>query len=183
MATRSASRGSSGIAGVSQENQQHVNADGDASQSGEEHHTQDLHILIFKGQPRDIQSTRVTNLQIKANDANQTRMTFQLDGSPGNYWVDEQRDQPSAMSRPNLVRKLHIATVQTTTPLDMNIRDVIMSVPMRNDEPDWNCQNWVGDVIDGLRDAGLITSDEAHASVDAMVNIIFRAPPPPALTS
>jgi hypothetical protein len=133
-----------------------------------------LWILIFRGQPRDIQSTRVTDLCLEAVGHPSFNCTFHLDGQPGEYVVRENWNLPEPRLRDNFHQKFHVATLQDSLISDATIQQAILSVPLRQNESDFNCQTWVGDVIDKLQSDGLVSSGEA--AVDAMVKNIYQAP-------
>lgn len=146
-----------------------------AHPAGESAQTRELWILIFKGHPRDIQSARVTDLYLEVNDDNSnnssnSNCTFRLEGQPGGYWVSEERNQPEPRFRSHFYQKLHVATLQS----DSTLRNAVNDVPLRHNESDFNCQTWVGDVIEKLQTDGLISSGDAV--VDAMVKSIYQAP-------
>ncbi|KAI1462694.1 hypothetical protein F4805DRAFT_452518 [Annulohypoxylon moriforme] len=139
-------------------------------------HSQTLWILIFRGYPRDIQSTRVTELYIVFDENESKNLTIRLTGHHPNFTVEEVWNQPHPRTRPHFYRRLAVATVETSSELDMRLRDAISGSQVNNIESDWTCQSWVGDVLTTLQDARLITVEEGDNALNGMVNYIARAP-------
>ncbi|KAL7623314.1 hypothetical protein AAE478_006995 [Parahypoxylon ruwenzoriense] len=139
-------------------------------------HSQTLWILIFQGYPRDIQSARVTELCIVFDDNENSNLTIRIQGHHPNFRVDEIWNQGPPRTRPHFFRRLAVATVETTSKLDMQLRDAILGTHVNNTEPDWTCQSWVGDVLTTLQDARLITVEEGDNALNGMVNYIAQAP-------
>ncbi|KAI1778422.1 hypothetical protein F4818DRAFT_438586 [Hypoxylon cercidicola] len=139
-------------------------------------HSQTLWILIFRGYPRDIQSARVTELHIVFDDNENRNLTIRIKGQHPSFSVEEVWNQPLPRTRPNFFRRLAVATVETTSELDMQLRDAILGTHVNNTESDWTCQSWVGDVLTTLQDAKFITVEEGDNALNGMVNYIARAP-------
>ncbi|KAI0431715.1 hypothetical protein F5Y09DRAFT_183096 [Xylaria sp. FL1042] len=138
---------------------------------------QTLWILIFKGQPQDLQSTRTTELYITFDEDEGTNVTIQMQGEYPNFRPHEVWNQPLPWMRPNFYRRLAVATFMTTgRELNMRVRDAIWDTPVNNTELDYSCQSWVGDVVTVLQDANLITAEEGDNALNGMVNYISQAP-------
>ncbi|KAI1390043.1 uncharacterized protein F4822DRAFT_428389 [Hypoxylon trugodes] len=139
-------------------------------------HSQTLWILIFRGYPRDIQSARITELYIVFDDDESRNLTIRIQGHHPNFAVDEVWNQAHPRTRPHFFRRLAVATVETSSELDMRLRDAILGTHVNNTESDWTCQSWVGDALTTLQDARLITVEEGDNALNGMVNYIARAP-------
>ncbi|KAI0974167.1 hypothetical protein F4678DRAFT_486657 [Xylaria arbuscula] len=138
---------------------------------------QTLWILIFKGQPQDLQSTRITELYIAFDEDERTNVTIQMQGEYPNFRPHEVWNQPLPWMRPNFYRRLVVSTFMTTgKELNMRVRDAICDTPVNNTELDYTCQSWVGDVVTVLQDANLITAEEGDQALNGMVNYISQAP-------
>ncbi|KAJ8122535.1 hypothetical protein ONZ43_g1296 [Nemania bipapillata] len=132
---------------------------------------------VFKGQPRDLQSTRVTELYIASDGDERTNVTIRMQGEHPNFRVHAEWNQPLPWTRPNFYRRLAVATFPTTGgELDVRVRDAIWNTPVNNTELDYSCQSWVGDVVTVLQDANLITVEEGDNALNGMVNYISQAP-------
>jgi hypothetical protein len=102
---------------------------------------------VFKGQPRDLQSTRTTELYIAFDGDEGTNVTIRMQGEYPNFRVHAEWNQPLPWTRPNFYRRLAVSTFATTgRELDMRVRDAIWNTPVNNTELDYGCQSWVGDV-------------------------------------
>ncbi|KAI0186781.1 hypothetical protein EV127DRAFT_166312 [Xylaria flabelliformis] len=140
-------------------------------------HMQTLWILIFKGQPQDLQSTRITELYIAFDEDEGTNVTIRIQGEYPNFRAHEEWNQPLPWMRPNFFRRLAVATFMTTgRELDMRVRDAIWATSVNNRESDYSCQIWVGDAVTVLQEANLITAEEGDNALNGMVNYISQAP-------
>ncbi|KAI0601493.1 hypothetical protein F4775DRAFT_397217 [Biscogniauxia sp. FL1348] len=150
-------------------------SDGQAATEKKEY-SQTLWILIFSGQPRDIQSARITELCIVFNENESTNLTIQIQGQHPSFKVKEVWNRPPPRSRPRFLRRLAVSTLSTNSEFDTRLRDSIVRTRVDNVEPDWTCQSWVGDVLTELQNANLITVDEGDSALNGMVNCISQAP-------
>jgi hypothetical protein len=157
---------------------QQFHKDDGADETENAGHTQTVSILVFKGHPRDTQSTRRADFYIVASDKDKTNTTFRLEGQPGVYWVSETPSLGAPHLRTHFRRPFHVATVQTSSATDTTLRDAIIGTPVRNDDPEYGRLNWVEDVVVGLQNSGLIPADEGTLAVDAAINEILHAPEP-----
>ncbi|KAI0471310.1 hypothetical protein F4859DRAFT_515529 [Xylaria cf. heliscus] len=140
-------------------------------------HMQTLWILIFKGQPKDLQSTRITELYIAFDEDEGTNVTIRIQGEYPNFRAHEEWNQPLPWMRPNFFRRLAVSTFTTMgRELDMRVRDAIWGTPVNNRELDYSCQIWVGDVVTVLQERNLITAEEGDNALNGMVNYISQAP-------
>ncbi|KAI1270778.1 hypothetical protein F5Y18DRAFT_21661 [Xylariaceae sp. FL1019] len=138
---------------------------------------QTLWILIFKGHPRDIQSTRVTELYLAFNESESINVTFSLRGQYPSFRVREVWNGPMPRHRRNFHRRLAVSTIMSTEKeLNMCVRDAISDTPANNSEPDLTSQSWVGDMITVLQEADLVTVEEGDNALNGMVNYISQAP-------
>ncbi|KAI1171505.1 hypothetical protein F4777DRAFT_593775 [Nemania sp. FL0916] len=138
--------------------------------------TQTLWILIFKGQPKDLQSTRTTELYIAFDGDERTNVTIRMQGEYPNFGVSEEWNQPLPWMRPNFYRRLAVSTFPATgNQLSANVQDTIRATPV-DAEPDYSSQSWVGEVVTALQEANLITVEEGDSALNGMVNYISQAP-------
>lgn len=100
-------------------------------------------LKVFKGRPRDLQSTRITELYIAFEDDEGTNITIRLQGAYPDFRIQEEWNQPLPWMRPNFHRRLAVSTWKD---LGMRVRDAIWTTPVNNTELDYGCQSWVGDV-------------------------------------
>ncbi len=103
-------------------------------------------LKVFKGQPQDLQSTRITELYIAFDEDERRNVTIQMQGEHPNFRAHEVWNQPLPWMRPNYYRRLAVSTFMTTgRELNMRVRDAIWGTPVSNAELDYSCQSWVGD--------------------------------------
>ncbi|KAH9900219.1 hypothetical protein F4778DRAFT_782329 [Xylariomycetidae sp. FL2044] len=139
-------------------------------------HCQTLWILIFTGHPRDLQSTRVTELYIVFDDDERKNINIQLQGQYPSYRVEQIWNQSPPRARPNFFQRLAVSSLSSDSDLDMRLRDGILRTPVNNNESDWGCQSWVGDVVTQLQGENLILDEEGDHALNSMVNYISQAP-------
>ncbi|KAI0201910.1 hypothetical protein F4808DRAFT_459300 [Astrocystis sublimbata] len=138
---------------------------------------QTLWILIFKGHPQDLQSTRITQLYISFDEAEKSNVTIRIQGEYPDFKAHEEWNQPLPWLRPHYFRRLAVSTFTSTgNEIDLRVRNIIMDAPVNNPESDYNCQSWVGDVVTVLQEANLITVEEGDNAINSMVNLISQAP-------
>lgn len=102
---------------------------------------------VFKGQPKDLQSTRITELYISFDEDEGTNVTIRMQGEYPHFRPHEEWNQPMPWMRPNFFRRLAVTSFMTTgSELNMRVRDAIWDTPINNPELDYTCQSWVGDV-------------------------------------
>jgi hypothetical protein len=58
----------------------------------------------------------------------------------------------------------------------MSIRNELGITPINNEESSWNCQTWVNDALQRLRDAGLLSQERFEAAVHQMAEVVLEAP-------
>ena len=55
------------------------------------------------------------------------------------------------------------------------VRMAVMSTPINNGDMDWNCQNWVGDVLGRLVRKGMLSDEDRERGGDLMVEGVLEA--------
>ncbi|KAM5465018.1 hypothetical protein MauCBS54593_006651 [Microsporum audouinii] len=71
----------------------------------------------------------------------------------------------------NIASRCHIC--QVPKPL-LEVRSICMATPANNDDNGWNCQNFVGDMLNRLVSNKMITVADKDAAVDFMVDAILE---------
>ncbi|KAJ8125167.1 hypothetical protein O1611_g8473 [Lasiodiplodia mahajangana] len=137
--------------------------------------TQTLWILIFKGQPKDLVSTRTTEFYLALDEDQGTNVTIRMQGEYPNSRVHEERNQPQPWLRPNFYRRLAVSAFAATgKELDMRVRNTIWETPV-NRELEYGCQSWVGNALEALQNANLITVEEGDSALTGMIEFVSQA--------
>lgn len=128
-----------------------------------------LSIVVFRGDPFDIQSTRHTALFVEMKDDN---LLVHIVGTVDMFNKEVVENvQPSRSSR--FLRTIHVAKLLGKTKAE--IRSQLSSTPIQSGR-DWNCQNWVADALKGISDKAWITAQSRSSAIDKMVDLVMEAP-------
>lgn len=74
-------------------------------------------------------------------------------------------------SSDTLVGRKHICQVSKS---QEEVRNICLYTPVNNREDGWNCQNFVGDMLNRLVDHGVITEAEKDLAIDFMTDVILQ---------
>ncbi|KAH8670832.1 hypothetical protein BX600DRAFT_509570 [Xylariales sp. PMI_506] len=137
---------------------------------------QSLFILVFRGHPRDTQSTRRVDFYIVTNDSN-TNTTLRLEQQNGTYCVSQTPDLGVPHARAHYLRKFHVATVPASSTGGVKLEEIIGAMPVMINNPGWNVSmRWVEGVVHNLHGSGLIPPDEGTFAIDKAIDAITDAP-------
>ena len=51
---------------------------------------------------------------------------------------------------------------------------IVQQVPPKNDDPEWNCQHWVGDALKRLQSHGVLTEQQISDGLDGMADLLLQ---------
>ncbi|PYH93062.1 hypothetical protein BO71DRAFT_400053 [Aspergillus ellipticus CBS 707.79] len=132
-----------------------------------------IFIAVFVGDPLDYAKKRHTAVYVTFPDGDQSLL--HIVGSHGFFeYKDEVGKDPQASAR--LATLIHVSTLTKTTSKP-DIKAACQRTKIWNElgHRDWNCQNWVGDALDGLVAIGCVTAEERRGAVDKMVEACVEA--------
>jgi hypothetical protein len=135
---------------------------------------QTLSIIVYRGDPVDAPTTRHTALFVEFENGDNV-LSYVVSGH-GFFQHEESWniDQPS--NSRHFEQSIWVATFETTEDEAMYIRNELRNTPINNEESSWNCHTWVGDALERLRDAELLSQEWFIAVVGQMVGVVFEAP-------
>lgn len=136
--------------------------------------TQTLYIIVYRGSPIDSFSTRHTAFFITFS--NDLKILCHATGAHGFFQYEEKWDTYNPEHSVSRAGTIPVFTHQSTSPMDLCIRNVICETPLNNQERAWNCQTWIGDGLKRLQDAGYLSEQNANTAADQMVEILLEAP-------
>lgn len=139
---------------------------------------QTLYVLIFRGIPRDSASARVVDFCIVDHDGDYADTTFHLKGERGSYGLTVTSNLGTIHSRPHFVRQFHVATVSKSSFDDNRLHELVTSIHINNENPEWTRWTWVDNVLSAVSAAGFITSEEGTEVLDATIDCVSDAPYP-----
>lgn len=136
-----------------------------------------LSITVEKGSPLDYQMYRHTALCLRPTDPTNTSssspMLIQASGPKGEY-VLETVDNCDPATNSALAKEVHVATIRAPVS-KIQLAALLYQVSVRNGDPEFDCQKWVGDALQKLAEAGCIERDECEKGIEGMVEIIMEA--------
>ncbi|AEO62083.1 hypothetical protein MYCTH_2313031 [Thermothelomyces thermophilus ATCC 42464] len=62
---------------------------------------------------------------------------------------------------------------------DRQLRDSIYNARIDNEDPEWNCQNWLEGALHRLRAARFLTNEEVESAINAALDMVLEAPREP----
>lgn len=136
--------------------------------------SQEVSILVFRGQPIDTQRRRSAKICITFDGDDESNMTFELARVPWLHIVTHM-DAGAPQGMEGFLYKISISTIPVNGALDMGLADAIRATPISQE---WDAQNWIDDVLKTLQ-AGWpqhIQEVDVTYGVNQLVDIICRAP-------
>ena len=129
-----------------------------------------LSIVIFRGDPVDIQSTRHTALFIEMKDG--SNVMVHIVGTVG-LFSKEVKENVEPTKSQKFLKKIPVAKISGKS--RQEIRSQLNSTVIKSSR-DWNCQNWVGDALKGISDKAWITPMVRSSAIDRMLDVVMEAP-------
>lgn len=130
----------------------------------------DIEILVHRGDPgKDDKLHRHPSILLIEPNA-KTGDLVHIRGTTGTFQAACYEGY-DPLSSSKLVGDKHIC--QISKPRE-EVRNICLSTPVNNRENGWNCQNFVGDVLNRLVAHGVITTAEKDAAIDFMTDIILQ---------
>jgi hypothetical protein len=73
----------------------------------------------------------------------------------------------------DIARVIRVSSLSDTVPVS-SIQRTVAETPILNDD-DWNSQNWVGDALGRLVEAGYLDKEAQGRGLDEMVDVVLEA--------
>jgi hypothetical protein len=86
-------------------------------------------------------------------------------------WNEARPPQQSA----RFERGIPVATIQSDTPQNVTIRNILYNTPINNNKRSWNCQQWIGNGLRRLQEADIIPENIVNNAADQMVDVLMEA--------
>ncbi|RMZ84897.1 hypothetical protein DV738_g391, partial [Chaetothyriales sp. CBS 135597] len=129
-----------------------------------------LSIIVYRGDPVDLQKTRHTALFVTFADG--VTALIHAVGVAGDFGVDQRLNEDPTNSQ-RFVKEIPIAEI--TGKSNFEIQSTITATPVDNSTHDWDCQKWVGDALTRLNNLGWITKQQRSDGISKMVDVTFEA--------
>ncbi|KAJ5773961.1 hypothetical protein N7457_008857 [Penicillium paradoxum] len=130
-----------------------------------------ISLLVYKGVPVDFSEYRHTALHALYSE-DEYDWLHVVGAHP---FFEFQKDSKDPISEPP------IAWIPVSTAPDSVTKAMIVGAcartPVRNSnrDRDWNCQNWVGEALTELVNAGCLSHEELKVAIGKMVEVILEA--------
>ncbi|KAM0666491.1 hypothetical protein MY8738_005656 [Beauveria namnaoensis] len=132
----------------------------------------DVYVAVFHGTPVDFCKYRHTGLWYEPEDDG-TTFYAHVTGLEGEFRFQERWNYDPEGSR-SFAKKVRVGT--TKRPLtDSELVALSESVSVDNDNPEFNCQQWVQYALLVLYENGLITEKEYNDGVNGMIDATMEA--------
>ncbi|KAF2245136.1 hypothetical protein BU26DRAFT_433955, partial [Trematosphaeria pertusa] len=131
-----------------------------------------LSIIIYVGEPLDYQKYRHTALCLRPSDGAASIIIHII--GPNMAYQLKTRDNYNSTTSRKFAKEVLVRTL--TTPITKaQLVALIYQTPVNNLSREFNCQTWVGDVLQNLAKAGYVTRGACDSSINAMVDAIIEA--------
>ena len=131
-----------------------------------------LYIVVFKGDPVDLQKTRHTALFVSVDNQEKGDL-LHVAGAAGVFAFERRKQVNPATSR-TFLKKIPVTPI-TNNPTKEQLIAKITATRVDNGTHSWNCQTWVGDALQRVVQEKWITAQGKSNAIDAMADVIVEA--------
>ncbi|RPA72352.1 hypothetical protein BJ508DRAFT_419512 [Ascobolus immersus RN42] len=159
-----------------------------------------LFIVVFAGDPIDLMEYRHTLLYLAGYDATTNRGTpqsspsesgeatsketlqnssatagtiFQVSGAHGFFTYEKEPLSEDMSLTPGFQRQIPVSTLTAQQAVDFE--HICEYTPVNNRERGWNCQSWVGDVLQRAVEQGVLRVPDVDKAVGALADCLLEA--------
>ncbi|KAL1586615.1 hypothetical protein WHR41_04564 [Cladosporium halotolerans] len=129
-------------------------------------------VVIEKGIPLDYQKYRHTSLYFEFANL-EPSATIQVIG-PKKQYIFECKDDHDPTQNRSLAKIVALGSLAVETNRARLIQ-ILQTVPIRNRDWDFDCQQWVEAALSRLKELGMLTSEAYTKGLDGMVDAISEA--------
>jgi len=131
-----------------------------------------LYIIVYKGDPVDLQSTRHTALFISENNQ-ATGDLLDLGGAAG-FFAFERVENTNPTQGRTFVKKIPVGPI-LKGPTKQQLTTKIAATPINNTTRSWNCHTWIGDALGRVVAENWISSQTKSSAISSMAGVIVEA--------
>ncbi|KAJ5220062.1 hypothetical protein N7468_009266 [Penicillium chermesinum] len=143
-----------------------------------------LYILVLVASPLDYARYRHTALHLDFGDKSPSpsenpsaeshirSCTMEIVGLPGFFSFSERINADLPTQKTTLARAIPVGEILAPAPA---VRAVVSRTPIPDTAGDWNSQNWVGDALARLVQAGYLDAGGGGRALDKMVDTVVEA--------
>lgn len=131
-----------------------------------------LFILVYAGAPSGDPKSPHASLYLES-DCENGGTNFQLTGRHPLFRL-ERRDAYNPSTIANIREKILVGQIPSSG-TKSDIRTAFVDTRIRNslEDADWNCRNWVGDVLQRMISKNWVTKEERDKALDKMIDIFL----------
>lgn len=129
-------------------------------------------IVIEKGTPLDYQKYRHTSLYFEFANL-EPSATIQVIG-PKKQYIFECKDNWDPTQNPSLAKIVALGPLAVQASRARLVQ-ILQTVPIRNKDWEFDCQQWVESALSRLRELGMLTAEGYTKGLDGMVDAISEA--------
>lgn len=132
-----------------------------------------VYVAVYEGEPLDYQKTRHTMWWFQFMNPDLSPVAVHIVGPVGEFKLDT-RDGYDPTRSHTFAGKHRVG--QLLKPISKaGLVSFVSQTPIRNLSYEFDCQKWVGDALEKLRDAGYLTSQQCADGIDGMVELTLEA--------
>lgn len=131
-----------------------------------------ISIVIYKGRPLDYQKYRHTSLYFEFENLEPSAIIHVV--GPKKQYIFECRDGYDPTQSSSLAKIVALGPLSVQANRDRLVQ-ILQTVPIRNRDWEFDCQQWVEAALSRLRELGMLTSEAYTRGLDGMVDAISEA--------
>ncbi|KAF7185186.1 hypothetical protein HII31_13461 [Pseudocercospora fuligena] len=129
-------------------------------------------IIVYQAEPLDYWWTRHTALWLQFSNGSPSTLVH-IVGPTGGFSF-EHREVLEPWQSQSFAKRVDVGVLSRPATAAQTIA-ALRSVPIRNDDREFDCQTWVTAALDMLRGYSLISNEMHAAGVDGMVDALYEA--------
>ncbi|GAO20025.1 hypothetical protein UVI_02042580 [Ustilaginoidea virens] len=131
-----------------------------------------IYIAVQKGDPVDFSKYRHTGIWCVPEDGS-SHYYYHVKGLTGEFIFERRKNFDPTASR-TFAKRVKVGTTRhSLTPSELAIQ--MESVPVANNDPEFNCQQWVDYALRALCHANYLTAEQYSAGLNEMLDAAMEA--------
>ncbi|KAM3503506.1 hypothetical protein MY11210_008690 [Beauveria gryllotalpidicola] len=131
-----------------------------------------VYVAVFKGDPVDFQKYRHTGLWF-VPEGSGTKYYFHVKGFTGSFEFERRENFDPTTSR-TFAKKIKLGKTKLYLTSD-ELAALLENVSVNNNDPEFNCQQWVQYVLWALFDNGYLNEEQYNDGLNGMIDATMEA--------
>lgn len=131
-----------------------------------------IHIAIHRGDPVDFSKYRHTGIWCVPEDGS-SHYYYHVKGLTGEFVFERRKDFDPTTSR-TFAKKVEVGKTKHSL-TSSELASQMESVPVANNDAEFNCQQWVDYALRTLYHAGFLTEEQYSAGLNEMLDATMEA--------